>query len=1029
MGLSVIHFSDIHIKSPDDLIMKRIEKIRVACASVVVPGNDVLILVSGDIAFSGKVEQYNCAYALLDNVGSYLREQRNATIHYSFVPGNHDCDFDVSNSVRNSLISSTPSDDVDMEYYGQVSKVQSNYRDFAATYGLEETGLVCKSELSVDGNKIAILQFNTAWMSVKEEKPGKIIMPSALFCDIDPSEYRAVFSVLHHPINWLNPDRKEKFSAYIRTVTDLAFVGHEHQRDGFTMSAGKWCFSEIHAKELQDSNSINSAFSVLNFDTAFQGYDTFSFSWSESGGCYIRDNEEYKAFHKNVAAYDSVFHPNAETIAEAQDIGIGLKHFAKDDIVLPDLYVWPELNKIDFTDQHSYSDRIRENVYELATKGPVTIFAGSMSSGKSAFAKMIYLSLADEQVCCLLVHGEVFSSQRSSKIVEAVEDAFVAQYSVDHLEKFRQLPNHQKAIIVDDADCMRIHGDRRNAVIDYLSGCFGSVILLFGSSVEVHALLSAECLKDSDDIPAYEILPLGNRKRKELIRRWYGLQNDAREDEEIEKQVETAIGQVNTFLGNGTSFIPAYPVFVLSVLQNSDAILNVKFNGSKYGFLYESLIQNSLSSSNVGYQQSGLYNADVGVVSCLAFYLLQDKNKKVFTEDELDAIVQDFAKRKKIPVSKDALLRRMLDSNIFKMDHGVGSSYRFRYPYMFYFFAGHHIAYHLQQEEVKQMVAYMSNRLYNEDYGNIIIFVCHFANSQEVIEEVLANAYYTLENYSPFVFEKNSPLFEEIKRNIDALLPAVIGSNEDVADNQDIRLKEMDEAGYLDGHIEEGSDTIDEKENAAEADLMAITASFKTMEVLGQILQNYPADIEGDVKVQIIEELHKLGMRSVQAIVETMGYMEESLIASIMERAAQEQKVFNRDEVAKVTRYVLTTLISGMVRGMINMVASSINSALLLPAATEALAKENSISARLVIQELKLNYLKMPAFDEIERLNNDLEKANNKFAQFVLSRIAAHYLRYNICDFRLRSKMCALFKFSEKREFMRNQKVLSIEGG
>ena len=259
------------------------------------------------------------------------------------------------------------------------------------------------------------------------------------------------------------------------------------------------------------------------------------------------------------------------------------------------------------------------------------------------------------------------------------------------------------------------------------------------------------------------------------------------------------------------------------------------------------------------------------------------------------------------------------------------------------------------------------------------------------------------------------------------MLPAVVGSNEDVAVNKDVRLKKMDDVGYLDGRVVEGADTIDADANAVEADLMAVTASFKTMEVLGQILKNYPSDIDGDYKVEIIEELHKLGMRSVQAIVETMGYMEESLIASIMERAAQEQKIFNRDEVARATRYVLTMLISGMVRGMVNMVASSLNSPLLLPAATEALTKENSVSARLVIQELKLNYLKSPDYEELERLNNDLSRANDKFAQFVLSKIAAHYLRYNICDYKLRNKMCTLFKFSDKKAFVMSQRMLSTE--
>lgn len=121
-------------------------------------------------------------------------------------------------------------------------------------------------------------------------------------------------------------------------------------------------------------------------------------------------------------------------------------------------------------------------------------------------------------------------------------------------------------------------------------------------------------------------------------------------------------------------------------------------------------------------------------------------------------------------------------------------------------------------------------------------------------------------------------------------------------------------------------------------------------------------------------------------------------------------------------------LISGMVRGMVNMVAQSINSPLLLPAATEALTNEKSISSLLVMQELKLNYLKAPDFEELERFYNDLERTNNNFAQFVLSRIAAHYLRYNICDYKLRNKMCALFKFSDKKMFVRSQKTLSLGG-
>lgn len=358
---------------------------------------------------------------------------------------------------------------------------------------------------------------------------------------------------------------------------------------------------------------------------------------------------------------------------------------------------------------------------------------------------------------------------------------------------------------------------------------------------------------------------------------------------------------------------------------------------------------------------------------------------------------------------------------------GFKGMYRFRYPYMFYFFAGRYIAYNQQQELVQKMVEHMSSRLYNEDYGNIIIFVCHFANSQKVIEEILGNAYVTLENYQPFVFEKSNPLFDDIQSVIEALLPENVGSNEDVREHQSQKLRTMDAAGVMDGHVEEGRDTIDEEANM-ESDLVAVTASIKTLEVLGQILQNYPADIEGQLKVDIIAEIHCLGMRAVQAIVETMGYAEEGLVNAVIERAKEDNKNYSRDKIVRATRKFVTMLISGMVSGMVHMVASTMNSPFFLVAATEALANENTISSRLVLQELKMNHLKRPDVDALEKLNNELLKSNNRFAQFVLTNSVSNYLRYNQCDYKVRSRLCQTFKLSEKKSYLLSQKTLSIEG-
>lgn len=246
----------------------------------------------------------------------------------------------------------------------------------------------------------------------------------------------------------------------------------------------------------------------------------------------------------------------------------------------------------------------------------------------------------------------------------------------------------------------------------------------------------------------------------------------------------------------------------------------------------------------------------------------------------------------------------------------------------------------------------------------------------------------------------------------------------EVLENRNLNLQRLDDAGINDGHVSDKSDTIEDEVTDKEKNLAAISASLKTLEVLGQILQNYPAEIDGTFKIDIIDEIHKLGMRSVQAIISTMGYLEETLVSAVMDRAIKKHEKLPRDEVALKVRKIVTVLISGMVRGMISKVATSLNSVYLLPAAKSALSAEDNISAKLILQELKLNCLDAPDYNEVQRLSNELEKDKNQFAQCILSSIVSNYLKYNKCDHRLRSRFCQLFGFCEKKAFVNNQIAL-----
>lgn len=347
------------------------------------------------------------------------------------------------------------------------------------------------------------------------------------------------------------------------------------------------------------------------------------------------------------------------------------------------------------------------------------------------------------------------------------------------------------------------------------------------------------------------------------------------------------------------------------------------------------------------------------------------------------------------------------------------------YPYIFYFFCGRYIAYNFEDAKVQETVEYMSARLYNEIYGNIIIFVCHFANKSDVIDDVLLNAYDTLNNYTGFDFTKTNPVFMEIKDSVRALIPQTIASNDqDISVNKEKQLAKMDEIGVNDGRMIRGGETIDDDVSEAEKDIAAIVASFKTIEVLGEILQNYPVGIDGKRKLEIIDEIHKLGMRSVQAVIITMGYLENGLVEYLYARATKESKQVNREEVIRATHRFINLLISGMARGMVHQVAVSLNSALLLQAATQALEGDDSISSKLVLLDLKLNCLNHFSFGEVQSLKKRLDAENEDVASGIVDSIVGQYLNYNKCDQSLRSKLCSLCGLSQQQALVASQQNL-----
>ena len=230
MRLQICHLSDIHFWTQKNYIDEKKEKICDAILSRAKRREDILFLVSGDIAQSCSEEEYDIALDFFEYLKENLNAKKELQSYFIFVPGNHDAILDVNDydeeNRRNEILSQKDNlEEKKMEYYQtKMCEKQKNFFDFRDLLTDDtfitkvETGnkLLEKFELEIAGFSIFINAFNTSWISQRNEKPSEIFIPKSIYEKTIHKNEGLNITMYHHPSNWMHPDDKIFFDSIIR---------------------------------------------------------------------------------------------------------------------------------------------------------------------------------------------------------------------------------------------------------------------------------------------------------------------------------------------------------------------------------------------------------------------------------------------------------------------------------------------------------------------------------------------------------------------------------------------------------------------------------------------------------------------------------------------------------------------------------------------------------------------------------------------------------------------------------------------
>ncbi|MDD5401096.1 MAG: metallophosphoesterase [Sulfurimonas sp.] len=940
MKLLILHISDLHFKdNADNSAISKSKNLVDAIKNKTFSIAHVFIVVTGDMAYSGKEEEFDLVYNYLQDIKEKLNNVNNRLkIEFIFSPGNHDCDFSDLNQeeVREILRSSVLSkqDDVKQSVAEQITFVQNNYFEFIKKFDSYQyinqdlsNNLFTKYEYEIDGFKISFNAFNTAWMSSKNEKQSEMIYPLNLIgkVKIERCEANLKIAMFHHPFHWMQHQNIRVFKEFVKNNNDIVFTGHEHTVSANTtediLNSSNIIY--IEAGTIQDShNELESSFNLIEYDTSNNEPILLnSYKW---------ENDDYKHhvekdISTNIDGQKKIFELKTEQKEKISRLQIKINHPEKDNVQLYDLFVYPNVKRLNIA-----GDLTRKQFLEISSKDIVSkdtighnIVYGEDNSGKTTLSHVFQDNLIkDKEIVTIIICSREFKSNINIKTIEKIiRQSFKRQYITNDkvFSEFDKLDRSKVLLVVEDFHRCSGNNEYKSLIINTLLKMkYQNIIITANDSLQMEATSETELSKTLSEFNHFEILEFGHKLRDKLIKKWIGLGREY----DIEKmELSNRVRSVRKHISKtvGFNIVKAYPLYLITLLQAME-IQNTSLDKSALGHYYDFLILQSIKSTD------GLKNIeqkDINTVytycSELAFQMFIDRQHE-FTLSELEEFDVDY-KRKKDFFPNYSLKDRAIKTTLL-VNHD--DKYKFSQKYIYYFFVAHYFSKHIDKGEITDIIKAMTQRLYRTEFSNILMFILHLTPKTDIINMIQDEANKLFSEIEEFSFSKDElqKINSCVKKDVDSSLRL---ENRSVDESRSREVEEDEVSSNIEKHIYyDDRDEADYNEEIKQLDFYKkINLAFKIIEILGEITKSYSGTLDGEPKAQLVQSVYSLGLRSLKTFISLFEEEHEQLVEHIRQIIVKKNKV-TADKIDESVQGIIFGLASSIALSIVKKISKSV---------------------------------------------------------------------------------------------------------
>ena len=873
---------------------------------------------------------------------------------------------------------------VECKAYGVNSKIQAdvikNIVGIKYIKKYSEVWLIATSELGKDAkglkDDIECGEDSRDFTFYTPNRLIEVLQSSKIICD--PS------IVYNHISNKIYKNKiKEDFLLLITEYGYFYLVEHIESGtaiDVFVANANNGCIVEDKGLLIKLKETDNS-------------YKIFSF---ESNINFLINNPDSNNVSKLITIpQEDTLVLNESYVKVLNDIGIKLTHPNKSELILSDIFVYQDLQDIEDNTKIKISSQKLLSIKEY----PKWVIFGEEVSGKTALIKTLQKEFNRIGLTPVFVDAKDIKSSDLTKFESQLYKNFTKQYIEIKHDMFKKQYN-KMIILIDNFESLPIKKiNYKSSFLKMINNNFSNTLIFSDDSAEMELMIKEDFRGNLDGFKFFKIKEYGYELRDKMAEKWISIgQEELIHDNELMERKDDFSKKLETVIGN--KFIPKYPLYIITLLQQIEAGTNSNLGGSAYAEFYNYLIVQAMGNVGIKSDELDFYHT---YLSYIAYYFFINR-KRELERAEIEKIHNQYSTEYHKNFS--TVYDKLVYAKLIRENNDL---YSFGHNYIYYFYVAKYFSDNMEKRnksnEIKDQIDKLIKRLYVSEFANIVIFLIHHSKTraESIIDKILDEARQIFRDTACATLsvnelcEINKLVTEEIKTIIEDRTPNEYRAKE---------LKTKDELYDIeeDKERERQESLPSYNEEIKELDVFGkINLSIKLMEIIGQIAKNYYGSLEKNDKKILLSEVCSLGLRNLKFFINQFNEYGPLLEKEIQDKVKKKNTISKLDA-EKISKRIIFSFMELICIFFIKKISSNIVSKNLFED-IDGLESDSEVM-KLINTSTKLYFPNGLNKDKVVLLSQDFSALNNSVAKELLKfLVIEHFYKFDV-DLRKKQEIC-----------------------